>query len=281
MFDSSLFNQYHLFQKFGGLYKKLSPLGPEIDDFLYCANSAILRILAVKKYNYDCIREFREREQHLTITNTPVINFFSSTLIHLLNEIPIFFSDMKKLQDRFLNIISIELGLKLKPPSSLHRAINRTLEKFNIPEEICELIYKYWDEIGKKVKDYRDIDQHWHRIGTKSWLQLKPERKIVVLLPDSKHQFTYNKKINAIEFMETSFKSFHEMIENVSKLLGYKENKPFPYGIKMDLPTYIIPGQEDRLVCLMVFDKGPYSGTEFYTLKKQNSLSVRLLPKTL
>lgn len=71
------------------------------------------------------------------------------------------------------------------------------------------------------------------------------------------------------------------MIENVSELLGYKENKPFPYGIKMDLPNYIIPGQEDRLVCLMVFDKGPYSGTEFYTLKKQNSLSVRLLPKTL
>lgn len=281
MFDSSLFNEYHLFQKFCGLYQKLSHEGPDIDDFLYCANSAILRILAMRRYNFDCIREFRDREQCLTVINTSAINFFSSTLVHLLNEIPAFFSEMKKLQDRFLNIISIELKLKSCPPSSLHRAINRTLEKFNIPEEICSLIYNYWSETGKMVKDYRDIDQHWHQIVSKSWLQLKPERKIVVLLPDSKHQFTYKKGINAIEFMETSFKSFHEMTENVSELLGYTENKKFPYGIRMGLPTYVIPGQEDRLLGLMAFDKGPYSGTEFFTLKNQNSLSVRIFPKTI
>ena len=224
MFDSSLFNEYHLFQKFGGLYQKLSRLGPDIDDFLYCANSAILRILAVKKYSFNCVREFREREKYLTVINTSEVNFFSSTLVQLLNEIPIFFSDMKKLQDRLLNLINIELSLKLKPPKSLHRAINKTLEKFNIPDEICELIYNYWNKTGKSVKDYRDIDQHWHQVVSKSWLQLKPERKVVILLPDSKNQFTYEKKINAIEFMETSFKSFHDMVEfSKEKELYYRD----------------------------------------------------------
>jgi len=129
-------------------------------------NSAILRILAVKKYNYDCIREFREREQHLTVINTSEVNFFSSTLVHLLNEIPIFLSDMKKLQDRFLNLLTIELGLKVKPPGSLHRAITRTLEKYDIPEEICKVIHNYWIETGKNLKDYRDLDQHRHQIVT-------------------------------------------------------------------------------------------------------------------
>ena len=115
---------------------------------------------------------------------------------------------MRKVQNRFLRILGKELTLKEQLPSSMNKAIENTLERYNISPEICETIYGYWEQSGKLVKDYRDIDQHWHQIVNRTWLQLKPEKKIIVILPDSKDKLTYMKKIDAIEFMEKSFYDF-------------------------------------------------------------------------
>lgn len=279
MFDSFLFNQYRLFQKFSGLSKKLN-FTPQIDEFLYCVNSAILRLLAIKEYNFECVKEYIEREKYLTIINTSKIAFFSSNLVRLLNEIPIFFSDMKKAQDIFLSVLAVELELKEKPPKNMNRAIKNTLEKYDIPSELCRILYNYWNHIGKLIKEYRDMDQHWHQIVQKTWLQLEPDKKIVVVLPDSKYELTYEKNVSALEFMEKAFYEFHEMVEKVSELLGYTKTEPFPAQIPMNPPVFIVPGQEDFLISLIAFDKGPISGVALYTEKGKN-LVFKNLPKTL
>jgi len=279
MFDSFLFNQYYLFQKFSGLCKKLNFVS-QVDELLYCLNSAILRLIAIKEYNFECVKEYLEREKFLTVINTPRIAFFSSNLVRLLNEIPIFFSDMKKAQDIFLSVLALELDLKEKPPKNMNKAIKNTLEKYKIPSEISSLIYNYWEQSGKSIKDYRDMDQHWHQIVQRTWLQLEPEKKIIVILPDSKHELTYEKKINALELLEKSFYDYHELVEKISEFLGYDKNTPFPTQIPMNPPVYIIPGQEDFLFSLVAFDKGPISGVALHT-KKGESIIFTQLPNKL
>jgi len=237
--------------------------------------------LAIKDYNHKCIKEFNERKQLLTVINTSRIHFFSSNLIRLLNEIPIFFSDLRKMQDRFLNILAVVLNLKELPPKSMNKAIKNSLEKYQIPPGVCELIYKYWENTGKLVKDYRDIDQHWHQIVQRTWLQLEPEKKIIVILPDSKESLTYDKEIDALEFMEESFNEFHEMVEKIYENLGYDTNNKFPILIPMNPPIFIIDGMDKSLLCLIAFDEGPISGVELYVKENETSIFTRLLPRSL
>ena len=139
MFDSSLFNEYKLFQKLANLQK--SHKNKYLDDLLYCANSALLRIIAVKKYNAKCVNEYNEIEEYLSVKNAKKVFFFSSTFIRLLNEIPVFFADLRKMQNAFLQLLSLELNLKNKPPNSLSKAIKKGLENYEIPSDICKIIF--------------------------------------------------------------------------------------------------------------------------------------------
>lgn len=130
MYDSSRFIEYKLFQKLANLQK--SHKNKYLDDLLYCAKPALLRIIAIKKYNAKCVNEYNEIEEYLSVKNSKRFFFFSSTFICLLNEIPVFFSDLRKRQNAFLKLLSLELNLKNKPPNSLSQAIKKGLENYDI-----------------------------------------------------------------------------------------------------------------------------------------------------
>lgn len=282
MFDSSLFNEYKLFQKLANLQKLHKSY--HLDDLLFCANSALLRIIAVKKYNAKCVNEYNEREDYLSHKNSKKIFFFSSTLVRLLNEIPVFFSDLRKMQNSFIKWLSQALDLKEKPPNSLSQAIKKGLETYDISPEICKIILNYWNSTGSQVKDYRDIDQHWQRIVQRTWLKLDPKRKIIVLLPDSKDSITYEKKIEALEFIKKSFEDFHIMVEKICELLGFTENTNFPYEIPMEPGVLLFPGEEKEfLIGLIAFNRGPFSGVEFgaRTTEENVFFKPRLIPREL
>lgn len=282
MFDSSLFNEYKLFQKLANLQK--SHKNRHLDDLLFCVNSVLLRIIAVKKYNAKCVNEYNEREEYLSHKNSKKIFFFSSTLVRLLNEIPVFFSDLRKMKNSFLKWLSQELDLKNKPPNSLNLAIKKGLENYEIPPDICKIILEYWNSTGSQVKDYRDIDQHWHRIVQRTWLKLDDKRKIIVLLPDSKDKMTYEKNVEALEFIKRSFEDFHNMVEKICELLGFTENANFSHEIPMDPGFLLFPGQEKEfLIGIIAFNRGPFSGVEFgaRTTEEKVFFKSKLIPREL
>ncbi len=282
MFDSSLFNEYKLFQKLANLQK--SHKNKYLDDLLYCANSALLRIIAIKKYNDKCVNEYNEIEEYLSVKNSKKIFFFSSTFVRLLNEIPVFFSDLRKMQNAFLKLLSLELNLKIKPPNSLSQAIKKGLENYDIPPDICKIIFEYWNSTGRQVKDYRDIDQHWYQIVQRTWLKLDLKRKMMVILPDSKETMTYEKNVEALGFMKKSFEDFHDMVDKTCESLGFTENVNFPLEIPMNPGVLLIPGEEKEfLIGLIAFNRGPFSGVEFGVKTTEDNVffKPRLIPREL
>jgi len=65
-----------------------------------------------------------------------------------------------------------------------------------MPVDISKIIYEYWEETGQLIKNYRDIDQHWHQIVKRTWMELQADIKIKVILPDSKESLIYEKNID-------------------------------------------------------------------------------------
>lgn len=71
-------------------------------------------------------------------------------------------------------------------------------------------------------------------------MKIKPQYKISTFLPDNPEvkkieEFTYNKKIDALEFLEKSFFSLHDFIEELASEFGFKE---MSFQLKANLGSY-------------------------------------------
>jgi hypothetical protein len=100
--------------------------------------------------------------------------------------------------------------------------------------ELWNRIEQYWNETGKLVRDYRHLDNYLYSLTTHSYIEVYPNKKLIILLPDNPEienskKFTYEQQIDAIPFLEVIFQNFHDFVEDVSAFFGYE-------------PTYILQG---------------------------------------
>lgn len=138
----------------------------------------------------------------------------------------------------------------------MRRFIRLGNKKFNISSKIFYLIRRYWTKSGKSVRTYRDIDQHHFALVTHSFLKVKPDYKLETLLPDNPEakrieEFTYKKKIDALQFLEESFFALHDFIEELASEFGFKE---INFQIKSNLGPYGELVNRSGTIALVVYD---------------------------
>ncbi len=253
MYIPELFNRDKLFQNYGGwlkwvyedatssmVGKKAVNIELEIKEFnrkiqyhrllLYHATSAILHIKQMKILEKRCIREFHKIKNQLQVEENRLL-YWSPSLIDLFTKFSPILSLIRIMQNISLKLISKKLKISL--PNSMNDLIQKEREKFELEVNIWRIIKRYWTKSGKSVKVYRDLDQHHLALITHSFLELDPQEKILVLLPDNPEEksplnFRYSKEIDAVRFFETNFIEFNNYIEELSKEFGFNPTPIFP-----------------------------------------------------
>lgn len=257
MFVARFFNKDNLFQRFGGWTsdimekKKLvfkdeeknirskpmtitkSPLLTE--HILFQATSSYIDLIYLKKAEIECINQFKLFENKLDL-KIDKIRFHSPYLLDLSIRISPILNSIQILQNLVIRLLKYELN-KMTLPDSMHKYIKNKNHQEQISNEINNIINKYWENSGEKVKQYRDIIQHHHPLVRETYLQIKPEIKVLVLLPDNPDKKAYkdalfNEQINAIDYVRSAFYKFHDLLESLSSELGY-EPKPFQQELRI------------------------------------------------
>lgn len=86
----------------------------------------------------------------------------------------------------------------------------------------------YWDTGGgSRLKDYRDLDQHYFTLCKHVVLQWSPEERVLVFLPDdptttAEPRLTFDKELDALRYFVAAFNDFHQCVERVAISLGFK-----------------------------------------------------------
>ena len=257
MFVARFFNRENLFQRFGGwtaatmekkklIYKdneknrRLKPISITESPFLtehilFQATCAYIDLIYLKKTERECINQFKQFEDKLDLKNDRLY-FHSPTIFDLFGRISSILNSIRIMQNITVRLLKYELN-EMTLPDSMHKLINNEKHNEKLPNNIKKLVNEYWDNSGKKVKQYRDIIQHHYPLVRKTYLQISPEIKIIILLPDNPDKKAYkdalfNEKINAIDYIRSAFYEFHDLLESLSSEFGY-EPKPFQQELRI------------------------------------------------
>lgn len=140
-----------------------------------------------------------------------------------------FLNIMFILQDRIMLILGHYLGIKEKLPEKLPTYYYGYKEKSNLiltkfPETIQQLVIRYWKEYGDRIRSYRNLDQHHYNLSFHTFFRIKPKEEFVVYLPDKYtnkfDRLSYDKKVITLNFFESEFKAFHDLVENLVISIG-------------------------------------------------------------
>jgi len=250
MYLAGLLNHLKLFQITNGWKESTRP-SQDLSSFLYRATSAILRLQRMETLNDKCVNEFDLFEDQLNIKDDKIV-FNSNYLINLLSEVSPLFSDLRIMQDMIFPLIG--KTLKVQTPASMYDGVQK-IHKYKIPEEIKNLILIYWSLNGHSVRDYRVLDQHHYNLIEHTFLQIKPQKTVLICLPDnpeikSSKDFTFDRQIDAIVYLNTAFKKIHDLTENIASLLGFRA-KPLESEMGMSQLGSSTPVQEKTLALMV------------------------------
>ena len=282
MFNSSDFNLNNLFQNFNGWYQgkikdfnkqyeglKIENIDKTTEDFaklkdsfetiLIHANSIIINLANIRMIERRVISYFNKVRSRLTLKEKRII-IYVPLITDLLGKISAILSSITFIQNKIVRLIGRELNVNL--PQSMNRVITGRPQKYKIKVENFRIIKRYWSRFGKRVKVYRDVDQHHFVLASNVYLELKPKEKILVMFPDNPEvkkieEFTYNNNYDAIEFLEKSFTELHSFIEEVAKEFGYKQEK-FAQGINLDKVGEL--REKNGTIAVMIENVNPMRG---------------------
>jgi len=258
MYVQALFNQRGMFQHVGGWLAKSGQADKfPIQQMLFHASCVYLAMNKLESLKRQCEDQFDEYRNRLGETHDRIA-FFSPQFLEMLIELSPCFAALRLAQNDVLRAVERALPLKSSIPSSMHDAI-KSIHKYGLPTEIVDRTMQYWEGSGKNLKHYRDIDQHYYSLADHAFMQTKPERKLVVLLPDDpakkgRKNATYTEEIDALDFLYRSFHEFHSYADDLARFMGY-EPKPLEASVwhgagdkferKDGVIGLIIPGTKD------------------------------------
>ncbi len=227
MYLARIFNDNDLFQYFGGWKQEKGNNNSLFSEFLFRASSAYLGILLMDKLSRSCIDQFERQKNRLEIKSQRIV-FWSPTVSEILNEFSPFLSSIRVMQNIILRLSAKECNPNSQVPKSLNEAMKNGLDRYGFKKEIEDLFVSYWNESGKLVKDYRDIDQHYYSIAKRCYIETGPEKRILFFLPDdpsdkSQKGISFKNEIDAINFFKLEFFRFHDFVENLASAFGFKK----------------------------------------------------------
>lgn len=255
MYIADLFNSNKLFQTFGGWFKDtkvsffsqmmksktrdLTGIWQQWKDnvqifevLLGFATSTILTLNQITDLEQKCIKQFDNLENQMEMKGNRII-FWSHKLVNLLNKISPIINQIRIMQNLLLQLIGKKLGRPL--PQYLFILIKNGRQSYDfIPEEIWNKLEKYWEEIGRYIRAYRNLHYYLFSLTTHTYLEVKPAKKLLIVLPDNPEilttkKFQYQKQMDAIRFLEKAFEKFHDLVEEIADYFGY-------------IPSYILQG---------------------------------------
>ena len=200
---------------------------------LFHASCVYLAMNKLESLKRQCEAQFDEYQGRLSETHDRIA-FFSPQFLEMLIELSPCFAALRLAQNDVLRAVERALPLKSSIPSSMHDAV-KSIHTYGLPTEIVDRTMQYWEGSGKNLKHYRDIDQHYYSLADHAFMQTKPERKLVVLLPDDpakkgRKNATYGEGIDALDFLYRSFHEFHSYADDLARFMGY-EPKPLEASV--------------------------------------------------
>lgn len=254
MYLADELNRRGLFQSFG------SWPSPQVDrddasDFLFRASCALVNLNRIEELTKACLKDLKAFEPQLSITRDRIV-LGSYSVVALVSEIPPLLSTLRMMQNMILSMAARVLGI-----SDVAQSLNDVVKKLRrsrLPDSVKQATLRYWDDHGLRLKEYRDLDQHHYVITNSTFLETRPERKLWVLLPDNpsvktqKH-FTYQERVNALDYLPTAFRMFHDYAEGVAQEVGCSP-KPLPLSTPMASLGSMQPPKPGTLALIVEFD---------------------------
>lgn len=230
-----LLNSHGLYYYLSGLSKKKSKKFENLkSEILSRSTSAILHILRINQMGKECLFEFELFEDQLDIKDNMVV-FSSVSLGFLINEVSPLMSTLRLLQNLLIHLVRTYEGKKL--PNSIADYFKKP-DLYQINDKSKEILEHYWSKTGKTLKLYRDLDQHYGNMTDQYFMQVKPNKTILLRFPDnpeikSPKKLKYDKNIDGLNFLKVAFDEIHETFELLAKLYG-AEPKKHQSSISMD-----------------------------------------------
>lgn len=279
MYIASLLNSSGLFRHLGD-WRKKSDLGNQdyVEQFLFRATSAYLSLTRMQILSSLCIDQYRKRKTSLNVKDERIV-FWSPSLVELLNEFSPFLSTLRIMQNQILPLTARVMKPKKGMPMSLADAIPK-LDRLGLTSDVTRALRQYWLTNGAIVRGYRNVDQHYYSIVQHSFLQVVPEERILVLLPDnpeeqSQRRITFDQERDALPFFEKSFIALHDLVENVAAALGFQAG-PLDQAVGMAQLGLLQEGVRKTLA-LIIESTEDSSGVEFGQTEERK-IYARLLP---
>jgi hypothetical protein len=200
-------------------------------------------------------------------------------LVEFLNEFSPFLSTLRIIQNQILPITARAMQLRQQIPMSLADSIKK-LDSYGFGDEITRSVKQYWSANGAVVRDYRNIDQHYYPIVQHSFLQLIPQEKILVFLPDnpeekSQKRVSFQRERDALPFFEDSFLKLHNLIETIASILGFQAI-PIEQAISMTQLGELQEGVRKTLALMIVNTEN--SGGFELEQTEERKIYIRELP---
>jgi hypothetical protein len=264
MYIARVLNSANLFQYLGGWkVEGDNPENPGLDEFFFRATAAYLSLIRMRLLIAVCLEEYRKHKKSLNLKSDRIV-FWSPTFVQLLNEFSPFLSALMIMQNLLLPLVGRALNVRKDIPLSFREAIKK-LRVCGFNDEISRIAMEYWSSGGSEIRNYRDIDQHYHAIVQHSFLQISPVERALIYLPDdpqdrSRRRATFLKERDALVYFENAFVKFHAFVERVAALLGFQ---PAAIGQTVGMAQL---GQLDdgirKTLALMIDDSDRISGIE-------------------
>ena len=255
MYIADLFNTNNLFQNFGGWFQetkvsffsrmmkskekdikkileswKLNVQG--FETLLGFATSVILTINQIKNLEQKCVQQFKALKERLDLRENRII-FWSHKLVNLLSKISPVINIIRIMENLLLELIGKKVNHPM--PKNMFILIKNGHKSYNFLQlELWNRIEAYWQNTGKYLRAYKNIERYLFSLTTHSYIEINPKEKLLILLPDNpemeiSYKFVYEKNVDAIRFLENSFNDFHNLVEDISMQFHYN-------------PTHILQG---------------------------------------
>jgi len=286
MYLASDFNEAGLFSR-AASWIDAEPIDPSgrprtMSLLLHRASAAFLYLRRMEILSLACKERFERVKQRLALGTTR-ISFWSPELAEMLSDLSPFFSAMVILQNSLIMAIGAQAGRTGTLPNSLHDLIKKSTHYSWLDNRVLRVLIDYWEQAGKRLRDYRDVDQHFHILTQHSFLDLTVEPRVRVILPDNPESkspriFTFAKGIDALEYCPAEFRRLHETVETVAEVFGYTPSK-LQQPLNLHEPYQVAPTDQGRTVALVFQTFGQYEGIELGQAAGESTMFVRQLAK--
>ena len=255
MYLAELLNSRDLFQSASNLVG--DPSGKDdIAEFLFRATSEVIHIERIQQLHQTCLYEYQLFTDTLQVTRERIV-LGSPTVVMLANEIPPLLNTLRIMQNMVLPMCARARKLRCSVAASLNDAV-RGLHTYPFPQALKKRTLAYWQSSGRHLKDYRDLDQHYRTIATRILLQLQPELRMLVQLPDNPStkrvsEYTFVEGRNALEYIPKCFSELHVWVEDIAGILGCKPS-PIKTFVGMSQLGTLVPPTAGTIALIVEHD---------------------------